>query len=169
MKKLWMTVFCMLFIYAASAKGSYVTLADSGWAMAVNPGEVAGSIAMPYVYEVTADAVGIELDKAFNYLPPEKPLAPFFVEFHKISSDATLNIVIEDKYITNNTGRKWFDFHMHLMVDSLTPQAGFDPGYVPDGGQFEQVYYDINFGYNGQPIQLNFIDTSGNGTPSSPQ
>ena len=54
------------------------------------------------------------------------------------------------------------------MVDTLNPQAGFNPNFLPDGDQFESVYYVRNSGFNGMPIQLNFVDTDANGVPAFP-
>ena len=86
----------------------------------------------------------------------------------KTSVDAVEDIVITHEYIVNDTSFEWLDFHMYLMVDIFNPQAGFDDNYIPDGDQFEDLHYAINYGYNSMPIQLNFEDTDANGVPPDP-
>jgi hypothetical protein len=57
---------------------------------------------------------------------------------------------------------------MYLMVDALDPQAGFDPNFIPDGDQLEDVSYALNYGYNELPIELHFRDADGSGVLSYP-
>jgi hypothetical protein len=146
------------------------TQVNSGWAFVARSDLVeGGQVAYPYVYGVTGDAVTIQLDKLFN-----RPFSqdgfnyPIIIEFEKLSSNATSKIIIRDERIINETGREWIDYHMHLMVDALNPQAGFDPNFIPDGDQLEDVSYASNYGYNGLPIQLHFTDANNSGVPSSP-
>lgn len=164
-------VFCSVLVCSAPVKAvSNFPLGDSGWAMIAREDLIdGGQVAWPYVYGIVDDAVIIELDKLFN-----RPFAqdgfnhPIIIEFEKLSADATSKIIIRDEYVVNETGSEWIDYHMHLIVNSLDPQAGFDPSYIPDGDQLEDVSYALNLGYNGLPIQLHFADTNGAGVPSSP-
>jgi len=155
-----------LLVCAASVEGVVIPLDDSGWAMVVRPG--LGTVSAPIVDRVTGDAVYIELAKTFNSPPQGGFLAPIIIEFQKVSPNATLNIIIRDEYIVNNTDTEWIDFHMSLLVDILNPQAGFNPDSLPDGDQLEQVYYNCNYGYQQLPIRLHFVDNDGSGVPSSP-
>jgi len=144
---------------------------SSGWALQVRSDLVGGQVKWPAVYGVTNDAVTIQLDKTFNRLFDQYGFNyPIIVEFEKLSADATSKIIIKDERVINETGREWIDYHMILIVnDSSNPEAGFDPGFIPDGDQLEYVSYARNVGYDGLPIQLNFMDTDGSGVPSSLQ
>jgi hypothetical protein len=146
------------------------TQVNSGWAFVARSDLIeGGQVAYPYVYGVTGDAVTIQLDKLFN-----RPFSldgfnyPIIIEFWKLSANATSKIIIRDEYIENGTGREWTDYHMHLMVDALDPQAGFDPNFIPDGDKLENVSYALNYGYNDLPIELNFKDANDSGVPSTP-
>ena len=167
-KGFWFSIFilCGLFVCTASVKAAYVPLGDSGWAMVVS-GSTQG-VGVPFVFGVFDDAVVIEIDKTFTHPAEYGIYPPIIIEFMKISPDATSKIIIEDEFIVNNTGSEWTDFHMYLMVNAVNPQAGFNPDILPDGGQLEDVYFGVNLGYNGLPVQLNFEDTDGSGVPSSP-
>jgi len=160
------------FVYTHGAEGASIGLVDqitgedSGWAVSMRTDIDGGEVMVPYVYGVTDDAVIIELDKTFDR-PFESGFGiPIILEFTKTSKDATQNIVIRDEYVKNQTGSTWVDYHMFLMVGLSSPNAGFDPAYVPHGDQLESVYYSANYGYNGFPIQLNFVDTDGSGVSS---
>jgi len=180
MGKLMMTVVvCLIlvvslaFVCTSAASAASVGLVDqttgkdSGWAMSVRSDLSGGEVMVPYVYGVTGDSVVIELDKTFDR-PFEGGFgSPIVLEFTKTSSDATQNIIVRDEYVKNQTGSMWTDYHMFLMVGLGSPNVGFDPAYVPDGDQLENVYYSANYGYNGLPIQLNFVDTNGSGVSST--
>jgi hypothetical protein len=165
--KFGLLALCTMLVFPAAVQAVSIPLGDSGWALLVRPELIeGGQVAYPYIYGVTDDAVVIQLDKVFN-----RPFSqygfnyPIIVEFEKLSANATLKIIIEDELVINKTGREWTDYHMHLMVDVLDPEAGFDPNinFIPDGDQFENVGYASNSGYNNLPIDLHFIDTDGNG------
>ncbi len=178
MGKLMKTVVCVMlvasvaFVCTSAASAASIELVDqitgrdSGWAISMRTDVAAGEVMVPYVYGVTDDAVIIELDKTFDR-PFEGGFGfPLVVEFTKTAADATQNIIIRDEYVKNQTGSTWVDYHMFLMVGLGSPNAGFDPAYVPNGDQLENVYYSGNYGYNGLPIQLNFVDTNGSGVSS---
>ena len=174
-KEFTLLVLLVLFVCVDFVKAVTVPLIDlrtgrdSGWEIVISPSVIdIGEISTPYVYGVTDDAVYIQLDKTFTEPPVDMLFDPLIIEFEKTSADASLNIVIEDEYIVNDTGTEWFDFHMHLIVDILSPEAGFNPSFLPDGGQLEDVYFSTNSGYEGLPIELHFVDSDGSGVPSSP-
>jgi hypothetical protein len=122
----------------------------------------------PYVFSVSEDAVVIELDKTFfGGVDVYGNFDPLVVEFKKTSANASSQIVIRDEYIVNETSGEWDDFHMFLLVNAVSPEAGFDSTQTPYGDQLESVTYDKYFGYNpgpgALPIELNFVNTSGQG------
>jgi len=170
------SVLCTLCVCTAPVEGISIPLIDpithidSGWAMVVRSELLEGQqVDVPYVYGVIDDAVAIQLDKTFSRPFSEDGFNyPIIIEFEKTASDATPNIIIREEFIRNETGMEWIDYHMHLIVDALNPQAGFDPTFFPDGDQLEDVYYTSNYGYGGLPIQLHFVDTDGSGVLSSP-
>lgn len=170
------SVLCTLCVYTAPVEGISIPLIDpitnidSGWAMVVRSELLEGQqVDVPYVYGVIDDAVTIQIDKTFSRPFSEDGFNhPIIIEFEKTASDATPNIIIREEFIRNETGMEWIDYHMHLIVDALNPQAGFDPTFFPDGDQLEDVYYTWNYGYDGLPIQLHFVDTDGSGVLSSP-
>ncbi len=168
---------CLLTLYVVLGSSTIVyaltqPLGDSGWEIVVRSDLVeGGQVAWPYIYSVTDDAVTIQIDKLFNRPFTQDGLNyPIIVEFLKVDVDATPKIIIRDEYIGNETGTEWYDYHMHLIVDALDPQAGFDPSFIPDGDQLEDVSFDQNsyIGYNGLPIKMDFVDIDGNGILSSP-
>lgn len=163
---LLVSVLCTVFVCPALVQAVIVPLDDSGWAMVVSPSSE--EVSVPIVDGITNDAVYIQLGKTFSSPPEDGFFRPIIIEFEKIFADATANIIIRDEYIVNNTGTEWIDFHMSLKVSVVNPQAGFNPNFIPDGGQLENVYYSWNYGYEGLPIKLNFVDTDGSGVPSSP-
>jgi len=159
-------MFCSVLVLSATVQAASNPIGDSGWAMTVRAGQ---KVSWPYVYGIINDAVVIQIDKIFDRPFDQDGFNyPIIIEFEKLSADATSKIIIRDEYIENETGSEWFDYHMHLMVDASNPEAGFDPGFVPDGDQLEDVSYALNYGYNGLPIRLNFMDTDGSGVQSSP-
>lgn len=159
---------CVVLVLSTSAHAVSQPLGDSGWAFVVRSDLVeGGQVAWPYIYSVTEEAVTIQVDKLFNRPFTDGLNYPIIIEFEKISIDATPKIIIWDEYIVNETGSEWTDYHMHLIVNALNPQAGFDPSFIPDGDQFENVYYNSYYGYNNLPIDLNFEDIDGNGVPPS--
>ncbi len=159
-------VLCVLLICAVPTEGVVIPLENSGWAMVVSP--TSRGVSMPVVEWFDDNVVVIQLGKTFDRPPENGLLHPLIIEFQKTSADASANIVIRDEYIVNDTGVEWLDFHMYLLVDIFEPQAGFNPNFIPDGGQLEEVNYSGNYGYNGLPVQLHFIDTNGSGVPASP-
>jgi len=166
-KGFWFLVMCVLFDCVIPLQAVIIPLDDSGWAMVVdsNPGEVD----FPFIYGVTDDAVSIQLDKVFDRaVGSDGFFDPIVIEFQKVSPDATANIIIRDEYIVNDTDIEWFDFHMHLIVSIMDPQAGFNPDFLPDGDQLEDAYYSTNYGYDELPIQLHFVDADGSGVPALP-
>jgi hypothetical protein len=156
---------CAAFVFPASSWALIVPLEDSGWALVIGPnsGEVSVVVDM-----VTNDAVYIQLGKTFDSVLEGELFGPIIVEFQKISAAATSNIVICDEFIVNDTGTEWFDFHISLPVNLLEPEAGFDPAFVPDGDQLEDVFYSWEHGYQGLPTELNFLNMTGGGVVSSP-
>jgi hypothetical protein len=157
-------MFAAVMFFTAATQATVVELDDSGWAMVItSPG-----VSIPFVFGVTEDAVYIEVDKSFDTEPEGLFLDPIVFEFQKVSADAVSNIVIRDEYVVNNTGVEWVDYHITLLVDAINPEAGFDPQYIPDGDELEDVYYSNYYGYDGLPIQLNFVDTDGSGVASFP-
>jgi len=174
--KFGLLVLYAVLVLSASAQAVYYPLLDpdtqvsSGWAFVARSDLIeGGQVAYPYVYGVTGDAVVIQLDKLFNRAFSQDGFNyPIIIEFEKLSVNATSKIIIRDERIINETGREWIDYHMHLMVDALNPQAGFDPSFIPDGDQLEDVSYASNCGYNDLPIQLHFTDANDSGVPSSP-
>ena len=166
-KRMILLTIAVTLLSTGSANAVIIPLLDSGWALLVaHP--ASQEISVPAIDIVGGDTLVIEIRKTFS-IPSENGLfQPMIFEFQKIADDATANIVINGEYITNNTGSEWFGFHMSLLVDISEPEAGFDPDFLPDGDQFEDVYYAMGYGYNGLPVQLNFADTNGNGVPSSP-
>jgi len=154
----------VVMFFTVTTQAAVIELDDSGWAMVItSPG-----VSIPFVYGVTDDAVYIEIDKSFDEEASGQFLDPIIFEFQKISEDAVGTIVIRDEYVVNNTGVEWVDYHIFLVVDALDPEAGFDPQYIPDGDELEEVYYSKFYGYDGLPIQLNFADTDGSGVASFP-
>jgi len=165
-KRIILLIIAVSLLSTGPANAVVVPLGESGWAVVATP-ETSQGISIPAI-DIEGDSLVIEIAKTFS-IPPENGLfQPMIFEFQKIAADATANIVINDEYIVNDTGVEWFDFHISLLVDVFEPQAGFDTGSLPDGGQFEDVYYAMDYGYNGMPVQLNFADTDGSGVPSSP-
>lgn len=168
--KFGLLAFYAVLVLSTAVQAVSCPLLDSGWAFVVRSDLIeGGQVAWPYVYGVIDDTVVIQIDKVFN-----RPFSqdgfnyPIIVEFEKISANATSKIIIRDEYIKNKTGREWIDYHMHLIVDTSNPQAGFDPGFIPGGDQLEDVSYALNYGYNDLPIQLHFRDTNAEGVPFSP-
>lgn len=156
---------CAAFVFPASSWALIVPLENSGWALVIGPDSGEVSVV---VDEVTNDAVYIQLGKTFDSVLEEELFGPIIVEFQKTSSAATSNIVICDEFIVNDTGTEWFDFHISLLVNLLEPEAGFDPAFVPDGDQLEDVFYSWEYGYEGLPTKLNFLDMDGSGVPWHP-
>jgi hypothetical protein len=163
-------VLCVVLVYTASLQARSFELEDSGWAMVARSELITGGeLDVPFVYSVTADAVTIQIDKLFNRPFDQDGLNyPIIVEFEKLSADATPKIIINDEWVKNKTGSQWYDYHMHLVVDSQNPEAGFDPDSIPDGDQLEDVSFSGDFGYNGLPTELRFMDTNGKGVLSYP-
>lgn len=160
-----LTLYVVL-VLSAPVQAVSIPLGDSGWAMVVSP-RMEG-VSVPIVDRVTSDAVYIELGKTFTSPLEDGLFRPIIIEFQKISSTATSNIIICDEYIVNDTSTEWLDFHMSLIVKVINPEAGFNRNFIPDGDQLENVYYSSGYGYGGRPIMLNFIDTDGSGVPSLP-
>jgi hypothetical protein len=172
--KFSLLILCVVLVLSASVQAVSMEMIDlrdpthpvsSGWAFVVRSDLVeGGQVSWPLVYGVAEDAVTIQLDKIFNRpFSQEGFNYPIIIEFWKLSENAVSKIIIHDEAVENETGTEWTDFHMHLMVDTLNPQAGFDPAFVPDGDQLENVGYALNYGYNGLPIELHFSDTDGDG------
>ena len=168
--KFGLLAFYAVLVLSTAVQAVSYPLLDSGWAFVARSDLIeGGQVAYPYVYGVTGDAVVIQLDKLFNRAFSQDGFNyPIIIEFEKLSVNATSKIIIRDERIINETGREWIDYHMHLMVDALNPQAGFDPSFIPDGDQLEDVSYALNCGYNDLPIQLHFTDANDSGVPSSP-
>ncbi|MHC4842936.1 MAG: PEP-CTERM sorting domain-containing protein [Planctomycetota bacterium] len=151
----------------------FVEIGDSGWAIVASPLVLEyGDIDVPW-YEIEGDTLYLELHKTFKQPLEEQDLfLPIVFEFEKTSESAASRIVFTDEYIVNDTGVEWFDFHIQLMVSALMPledrQAGFDPDFIFDGHQLEQVSYSEFVGYNGMPVRLDFMNTVGGGIPSEP-
>ncbi len=162
---------CLISIMlSASALAVFQPLGSSGWDFVVRSNQLeGGQVSWPYVYGVTSDAVIIQIDKTFN-----RPFSlgfnyPIIIEFEKRSANAVSKIVIHDERVINQTGSQWSDYHMFLIVDACTPEAGFNPNFLPDGDQLENVSYDLyGYGYGNLPIQLNFSDADASGVPFSP-
>jgi hypothetical protein len=63
---------------------------------------------------------------------------------------------------------------MQLMVSTLKSpeerEAGFDPDFIFDGHQLEDVSYNPEFfvGYNNLPVLLDFVNADDGGVPWSP-
>jgi len=148
------------------AQAVVVPLDNSGWSMIIT--DTGQGVSMPIVESSNAKEVVIQLGKTFTRPPEFGLFEPIIIEFEKTSADASSNIVIRDEYIINDTASFWFDFHMYLMVDAVRPQAGFNPCFVPDGDQLEDVFYSHNLGYNAMPVQLHFFDADGYGVPFEP-
>jgi len=162
----WLVSVLVFLLVAIAAQGSLYPLGN-GWTMIVNK-NIQGT-EPPYIYQPPQnDTVTIELEKNFfadSY--DGQYYRPIQIEFMKTSADAASKIVINDEYITNATGHEWNGFDMHLMVDALNPQAGFNSGVLPSGDQLEKVSFSENYGFDGLPIQLSFADTDGSGVLSS--
>lgn len=167
-------LFLMLYVVlalSASVQAASQPIGNSGWAFVVRSDLIeGGQVAWPYVYGVTGDAVTIQIDKTFT-----RPFSqdgfnyPIIIEFEKLSRNAVPKIVIHDERIINETDREWTDYHMFLVVDTLAPEAGFNPNFLPNGDQLENVSYDLfHQGYGDSPIQLNFNDADASGVPFSP-
>lgn len=153
-------VFCMI---SVSVNGATIPLSNSGWSIVFTGDTVGGGeVSVPYIYGVGNGAVTIGIDKTFNGGYSE----PISIHFEKTSANAVSNIIISDEYVVNNTGTEWFGFQMNL-ISSTAPMAGFNPSYMPDGHQLENVYFSNNTGYNGLPIELNFADVDGEGVLTS--
>ncbi len=167
-----LVVFLLIFslsVCSVPVEAVVIPLDESGWAIVVNPASLQnGEVAVPFIYGIVNNAVVIEIDKTFKRPPRDGFFDPIVVEFQKLSQNAVSSIIIRDEYIVNNTQTMWDDFHISLIVDVLNPQAGFNPEFVPSGGQLESVHYSGNYGYNNLPIQLNFENMQGPGVPSSP-
>jgi hypothetical protein len=159
-------VLCMS---AISAKGDYIPLieegtgTDSGWAISFRSDIEGGNVSAVHVYDVIDDAVLIGIEKVFD-----KPFGagfshPIIIEFIKTSPDGTSSIIIDQENNTNETGTPWYSYDMHLMVGMTHPQAGFVPEHPPDGDQFENVYYSMNYGYDDLPVHLSFTNSAGAG------
>ncbi len=177
--ELGLLTLCLVLVLSASVQAVSMELIDlrdpchpvsSGWAFVVKSDLVeGGQISWPLVYGVTGDVVTIQIDKVFN-----RPFSqdgfnyPIIVEFEKLATNAVSKIIIQDERVINETGTEWSDYHMHLIVDALAPQAGFDPAFTPDGDQLENVSYTLNYGYNGLPIELHFRDANSVGVLPSP-
>ena len=165
LERIFLLVLSMVFMKTNAVSAGVFPLADSGWAMVTNA--QSQGLSVPAVDKV-GDAVVIELRKTFTGTVENGFSNPISFEFQKITADAVTNIIIKDEYIINETNAEWFDFHIALMVDSLHPEAGFDTASTPDGHQFEDVQYSMNFGYDNLPILLSFIDADGSGVPFDP-
>jgi len=166
-KKLFLSLAVLgaMCVCVAPVEAVIIPLEDSGWAMVVSPSVwESGQVGEPYVYGVVDDAVVLQLDKLFNRPAQGGFVDPIIIEFQKISTNAALNIIIRDEYIINDTGVEWVDYHMHL----ISCQTGFNPNFLPDGHQFEEVFYGDNYGYNDLPTRLHFVNTEGGGVPYSP-
>jgi hypothetical protein len=160
------SVLLFLCIFVFPAEAVVIPLEESGWSVVISP--TSQEVFMPVVEKFNREEVVIQLGKKFSQEPEDGMFQPIIIEFLKTSSDASSNIVIRDEYVVNDTLSEWFDFHMYLMVDAVKPQAGFNPNFVPDGAQLEQVYFSHNYGYNKMPVQLHFVDNNGKGVPSEP-
>lgn len=150
---------------APAAKSAVLDIGDSGWQMIVSAdNQLVGDIGYPYIYGTINDAVHLELDKTFRKGPDEFGfMSPLTIEFKKVSANAVSRIVIRDEYIVNDTGVEWVDFHMQLLVSMMNPEAGFNTSYIPSGGVLENVSYSMPYGYNGNPVRLDFENASGGG------
>ncbi len=169
----WAALFLSV-IVTGTAMGTLYDLGTSGWQMVVDTDLVQGNqIGVPYVYSQTSDAITIELDKVFLGHPDSQGnFSPLIVEFLKKSTNATPKIIIRDEYVVNDTNTDWYDYHMFLIVNALNPGAGFDASMTPGGNKLEQVSYSQYFGYDpgtgALPLQLNFVDTNGQGVQAEP-
>jgi hypothetical protein len=168
--KIGLLTLCAVLVLSATVHAVSIPLEDSGWAVVISSEFLeGGQVAVPFVYGVTDDAVVIQLDKIFDRPFQQDGFNyPIIIHFWKLSADATPKIIIEDECIENETGTEWTDYHMHLMVNPLAPEAGFDPAFIPDGDQLEDVSYSSNYGYSNLPIDLDFVDSDGSGVLSSP-
>jgi len=156
---------CVALVAVSSVQASVTPLGDSGWSMIVSKGMQ--PVDTPYIFGTTNGALSIELHKTFNVQrDSDGYFTPIVIEFMKTSANALSKISINDEYITNATGTTWDGFDMQLMVNTVNPQAGFNPVAV-DGDQLENVSYSLNAGYNGEPILLKFRNGQGDGVTSA--
>jgi hypothetical protein len=148
-----------------STRAAVLDLGDSGWQMIVSAeNQLVGDIGYPYIYGTINDSLHLELDKTFHKGPDDFGfMSPLTIEFKKVSANAVNRIVIRDEYIVNNTGVEWVDFHMQLLVSMMNPEAGFNTSYIPSGGVLENVSYSMPYGYNGNPVRLDFENSTGSG------
>jgi hypothetical protein len=168
-------IFCMVIMSTSLANAIiddsvYVVMGDSGWAAIVSPLILeAGDLSIWWDYDSSGHTLEVEPHKIFE-VPPSQgdTFLPMVFEFQKISENATSTIIIPDEYIVNDTGVEWYDYHMQLMVSTVAPEAGFDPQYIFDGHQLEDVSYSEYMGYDGLPIRLDFYNAEGGGVPSEP-
>ena len=168
-KKVFIFV-CMMIMALTNLSGAVVVdLGDSGWAMVVSPLVLEHSdVSVPW-YGIEGDTLYLELHKTFGRpLDDSEMFLPIVLEFEKISENASSTIVLTDEYIVNDSDVEWYDFHMQLMVSISEPEAGFDPQYVFDGQQLENVFYSEFVGYDGLPVKLNFLNEEGGGVPPVP-
>ncbi len=170
-------VILVVMLLAATVSAVMIPLNDSagkasGWGFVVRSELLlGGTVSSPFVFAVDDDSVTIEIDKTFSVSPTKTGIfQPIIIEFQKLSNDAVGKIIINDEHVVNDTGVVWTDYHMFIMNgDILNPRAGFNPQYLPDGDQFEEVGYGrFGEGYNELPILLNFVDTDGQGVNTNP-
>ena len=163
----WLVIMCTLFVCTVSVEATPVVipLDDSGWAAVIDDVMLyeTREVGAPYVFGIIDDAVIIQLDKTFREPLMDGFFDPIVIEFQKIRQTDITNIIIRDERIANCTGSEWFDFHLHLT----SAFAGFNPDFIPDGDQLENVSYSMNFGYDGLPVRLNFEDNNASGVPAA--
>lgn len=161
-------VLAAILTIAVNVNASYnFSLGNSGWVAVTDDPSV--DIVVNDV-DFDQDQVVIGITKSFDNPYDEYGFFdPIVIEFEKTVEYAISVIAIEDEFVFNNTGVEWLDYHMFLMVDMFTPEAGFSKLSMPDGGQFESVSYsDYGSGVYNLPIQIDFLDLDGSGVASSP-
>lgn len=146
----------------------WIPIDDTGWSVGMAQPFV-GKVTVVYD-ETTDDAIVIELRKTFNVDAFEGNRGmPIWLDFKLVNSQAPNYrpiIEIADEYITNETGRDWYDFHIVVAGDvGAAPYVGFDAQYifeggVPDYNPFETVVFDSSMyvGLNGMPTKVDMYN-----------
>lgn len=168
-KKLTITIACLMLMFSLAADAQIVPLnigeQSSGWAIVMQDGTPVDVT----VNSVGVKSVNISLDKVFtgslNYFGFFDPIV---IEFMKTDENATLDIVIESERVTNNTTHIWQDYHMFLTARATEPKVSFDLQSLPYGDQLEGVQYSRYDGFEGLPVQLDFVNLEAGGVSNQP-
>lgn len=162
-KTILILILCSI-LFPCAAGAAELPLGDSGWSVFADPEAIGavGRLQRPMIYEITDTYISIELDKAFY------EMGPMEIAFKRTSQTNVNRIIIDDERVTNDTSVIWFDYHMYLLWDDEIDMVGFNPQYLPSGGQLENVYYSSFDGYNSYPTVLNFVDTDQSGVLFDP-